>query len=155
MEQQLKQRLLGATVIVSLGVIFLPIIFDGDGYRQLSDVELEIPEQPRISFEQNFPELSRHDSRVVVTREQVNVGDLSSAKRWFVHVTDYDTMDSAAGLVKRLSDGGYKASYRVVSKGGGKTFKVEVNAGGNKAGAQGIAERIKENYGFKTSLARR
>ncbi len=153
MEQHLKQRLLGAAVIVALGVIFLPVIFDGDGYRQLSNVELDVPEQPRISFEQNFPELSGQNSRVVVTRERVDVGDLPAG--WFVRVADYDNMDGAASLVKRLTNGGYKASYRMVAKGGDARFEVEVNAGGDQADARGIAARINRDYDLKTSLVRR
>ena len=76
MEQRLKQRLLGAVVIVSLAAIFLPLVFDGEGYQQLSRVDLEAPLSPRISFDQSFPEL--RDSEVVSTREQISVRDLPS-----------------------------------------------------------------------------
>ena len=64
-------------------------------------------------------------------------------------------MDSAASLVKRLTDGGYKAFYKMASAAQGKVFKVEVDAGDDQAQAQDIAARIKKDYGFKTSLTRR
>ena len=155
MKQHLKQRLLGATVIVSLAVIFLPAIFDGDGYRQLSRVEIDVPERPRMSFEQNFPELIEHSPAMVVTRERMDAADPPAAGDWFVRVAELDNAEAAADLVKRLSARGYKAAYKSVAKDGDEAFKVEVDAGGDKTGAEEIAARIKREYGFKTSLARR
>lgn len=155
MKQHLKQRLLGATVIVSLAVIFLPAVFDGEGYRQLSRVEIDVPERPHISFEQNFPELPERTPAMVFTREQVDAADPPAVGDWFVRVADFDDQDAAASLVKRLSDGGYKAAYRLVAKEGGQTFKVEVNTGGGKAGAKEIAARIRKEYDFKASPVRR
>ncbi len=153
MKQHLKQRLLGATVIVSLAVIFLPVVFDGDGYRQLSKVEIDVPERPRLSFEQNFPELPERS--MVVTRGRIDASDPPAAGDWFVRVADFDAADAAESLVKRLSDRGYRATYKSVVKGGDETFKVEVNVGADKAEAEDVAARIKQEYGFKTSLARR
>lgn len=155
MKQHLKQRLLGATVLVSLAVIFLPIIFDGGGYRQLSKVEVDVPEQPHISFEQNFPELPERTPKMVITREQVEIGDSPADEVWFVHVADRDSRAGAAELVKRLNGRGYRASYRPASAEDGGAFKVEVNAGADKAAAGKIAARIEREYGLKTSLIRR
>ena len=155
MSQHLKQRLLGAAVLMVFAAIFLPVIFDGAGYRQLSKIELGIPEETRISFEQDFPELYEKNSQVVIARKQVDVGDLSADKRWFVHVADYGNMEAAANLVKRLTTGGYKASYKMVSKEGDTTFRVEVRAGDNKSDAQGVSMRLGRDYGFKTSLVQR
>lgn len=83
MEQHLKQRILGAVVIVSLAAVFLPIVFDGEGYQQLSRVDLDAPLTPRISFDQSFPEL--RDPKVVSTREQISVQDLASTARGGAH----------------------------------------------------------------------
>lgn len=155
MKQHLKQRLLGATVIVSLAVIFLPVVFDGDGYRQLSKVDIDVPERPHISFEQNFPELPDRSPAVVVTREQINAADPPAPGDWFVRVADFDRLDDATDLVRRLSARGYKAAYKSVARGEDKTYKVEVDAGGDRAEAEDLAARIKRDYKFATSLARR
>ena len=46
MEQALKQRLIGASVIIALAVIFVPMLFDR-GYQQGSQtVSIKIPEEP-------------------------------------------------------------------------------------------------------------
>ena len=52
MEQQLKQRLVGAVALVALAVIFLPILFDGAGYRELLNPKIEMPPRPPISYQQ-------------------------------------------------------------------------------------------------------
>ena len=54
MEERLKQRLVGAIVLVSLAVVFVPILFDAP--RELNEEispapAVEIPERPRDGFE--------------------------------------------------------------------------------------------------------
>lgn len=51
MESQLKQRLVGIAVIVSLAVIFLPALLDGAGMleqQQFKQKKLEIPPPPKV-----------------------------------------------------------------------------------------------------------
>lgn len=55
MDQALKQRLVGATVLIALGVIFLPIFIGGGDDEQLSSQndEFLIPPQPQIARQSN------------------------------------------------------------------------------------------------------
>ena len=55
MERAVKERLAGAVIIVALVVIFVPMLFDGEGYRELSRVQVEMPEPPALVFGQHFP----------------------------------------------------------------------------------------------------
>lgn len=48
MDEHLKQRLVGVTVIVALGVIFLPLIFDGGHHTIDEKVHISIPPPPNI-----------------------------------------------------------------------------------------------------------
>lgn len=54
MEPRLKQRLIGAVVLVALAVIFLPMLLSGPVERTRVDIPMEIPPQPAI---QPAPEL--------------------------------------------------------------------------------------------------
>ena len=56
METVLKQRLIGAVVLVALAVIFVPMILDGPGRKDQSVLEIEIPVAPKFSFESNLPD---------------------------------------------------------------------------------------------------
>lgn len=54
MEPRLKQRLIGAVVLVALAVIFLPMLLSGPVERTRVDIPMEIPPQPAV---QPAPEL--------------------------------------------------------------------------------------------------
>lgn len=53
MEQSIKNRLVGVTVIFALAVIFLPMILDGAGVRKQS-IDIVIPPQPTVSANPEF-----------------------------------------------------------------------------------------------------
>ena len=55
MERPLKERLAGAIIIVALAVVFVPTLFDGEGHREFSRVQVEMPEPPALVFGQHFP----------------------------------------------------------------------------------------------------
>lgn len=56
MDEHLKQRLVGALVLLSAAVIFLPLIFDGrDEQDTYSDVH--IPEEPVVTLDVSKPEI--------------------------------------------------------------------------------------------------
>ena len=57
MERAVKERLVGAIILVALAVIFVPILFDGDGRREFSRIQVEMPEPPALVFGQHFPVL--------------------------------------------------------------------------------------------------
>lgn len=53
----LKQRLIGATVLIALAVIFVPMFLDGAGHREQS-MQIDIPPEPEFEFEKRLPPLS-------------------------------------------------------------------------------------------------
>ena len=56
METTLKQRLIGAAVIIALAVIFVPMILDGSGQRESVAVNMEAPPKPKFTFESDLPD---------------------------------------------------------------------------------------------------
>lgn len=46
MEVALKQRLVGASVIIALAVIFIPMLFDNSGVNQNQSITINIPDEP-------------------------------------------------------------------------------------------------------------
>jgi DedD protein len=49
-EEKLKQRLVGATVLVGLGVIFIPMLLDNSGNSGISESAIKTPSRPSDSF---------------------------------------------------------------------------------------------------------
>ncbi len=56
MEQRLKQRLIGAVVLVALAVIFIPMLLTGPVERHAMDVPIEIPPRPQVMTVPGVPE---------------------------------------------------------------------------------------------------
>ena len=50
MDDKTKQRLVGATVVISLGIIFLPVVFDGGRHTDFEKIRIEIPASPKGNF---------------------------------------------------------------------------------------------------------
>lgn len=48
MEKSLQKRLVGAVVLVALGVIFIPALLDGSGYKSRHIRTVEIPPKPEF-----------------------------------------------------------------------------------------------------------
>lgn len=52
MDQELKQRMIGAAVIIALAVIFVPMLFDGDiEEKHNKNISINIPEEPITNLE--------------------------------------------------------------------------------------------------------
>ena len=67
MEISLKQRLIGASVLIALAVIFVPMFLDGSGQeRRATDESIVIPE-PEFKFEEQLPRLDQMGSEPLAT----------------------------------------------------------------------------------------
>ncbi len=66
MEAALQQRIVGAIVLVTLGVIFIPALLDGAGYKSRHVQDIEIKEKPA------FPPLSQKKVDPIATPLQQN-----------------------------------------------------------------------------------
>ena len=66
MEAPLQQRIVGAIVLVTLGVIFIPALLDGSGYRSRQVQDIEIKEKPE------FPPLTQKKVKPIPTPLEVN-----------------------------------------------------------------------------------
>jgi DedD protein len=52
LDTTLQQRLIGAILLVTLGVIFIPVLLDGSGFKSRNSRSIEMPPEPE------FPPLS-------------------------------------------------------------------------------------------------
>ena len=61
METTLKQRLIGAAVIIALAVIFVPMILDGSGREEQVALNMEVPPEPTFTFDSELPDPKKLD----------------------------------------------------------------------------------------------
>jgi DedD protein len=133
METQLQQRIVGAIVLVTLGVIFIPALLDGSGYRSRQVQDIEIKDKPE------FPPLSQKKLKPVVTplteikveqdkalKADVKKPHKKVIKSFALQVGTFSSNENAEKLRNTLRKAGYTTFvHKSVSK--GKTsYKVRV-----------------------------
>lgn len=142
MKPETKQRIVGTVVLLALALIFLPIIFDGQGSYQ-SPVSSRIPEAPVISIlpdpvqarpiitadavaEEVVPqpelpvepqtEVASNeepvDSEPAFSREIPTLDSSGLPQGWSVRLGSFSDSANAENLITRLQTAGYRAYSR-------------------------------------------
>lgn len=63
MEQRVKQRLVGAVILVALAVIFIPMLLKGPVEGDRASIPVEVPAPPRVKAVPDIPETDALDAR--------------------------------------------------------------------------------------------
>lgn len=130
MHERLKHRLLGATILIALGVLLLPGFFrDKEAYTV--NTNSQIPAKPSITavdFDGPTPveniEPAEDPTTMFVPDEPVNIAASSVAssvaavtdlpEAWVVQVGSFGQKEAAEKLLKTLQSEGHKAYLRSV-----------------------------------------
>lgn len=158
MKQATKQRIVGTVVLLALGLIFLPIIFDGEGSYQ-PPVSSRIPEPPEVPIlaepvpsrpaiiaERDAPEPAA-DTTPEAPAEQ------TQAEPTEPEVEVVESEPAFQREIPRLEDSGLPAGW-VVRLG---TFSNADNANNlverlQSAGYKGYAREVESNQGRMTAV---
>jgi len=68
----LKQRIVGAMVLVSLAIIFVPMILDGEGVFEINQTDTFIPAEPKFNFGNNTDQKNRASISAISSRSVVD-----------------------------------------------------------------------------------
>ncbi len=141
MDDGLKQRLIGAFVLLALGVIFIPVLFDRDRIEPV-DKKTQIPvapyiepvvieeltppevENPAIPPEQMY--VPDEDAPVAETPEAPSVDDDGVPNSWVIQVASFRFEKHAEGLRDKLIADGYPAYVRTITIDKGKMTRLYV-----------------------------
>lgn len=77
----MKQRLIGAAVIIALAVIFIPMILDGSGQRESVALKMEVPPEPEFTFESKLPDLKQLDDATLIEPNKSSAVQKSNNKQ--------------------------------------------------------------------------
>jgi len=168
-EEGLKKRLLGAAVLASLAVIFIPMLIDD---QSVGDTALhEIPAVPeRRSFSSSMlkeevirPQLPR--PVVVAEIEKVSVEPIEAEKpkeivkpltglnAWVVQVGSFSSSENANKLIAKLRKAGFQTQDAERIQIRGKTwYRVRVGPMVEKQKAQKLVPKINKITGEKTRV---
>jgi len=133
MEAPLQQRIVGAIVLVTLGVIFIPALLDGSGYksRQVQDIEVkEKPKFPPLSVKKLEPVATpveqikaSQDKRLEADSKQLHK---KPVKTFALQAGTFSSVENAEKLRDRLRKAGYTTFVQEVTNGGKSSFKVRI-----------------------------
>jgi len=133
MEAPLQQRIVGAIVLVTLGVIFIPALLDGSGYKSRQVQDIEIREKPE------FPPLSQKKLKPVTTPIDKIKKDQAAAlksdpkkpykkaiRSFALQVGTFDSNDNALTMRNKMRKAGYSTYVQKVKSKGKTSYKVRI-----------------------------
>ena len=177
MDQKLKHRLTGAIILVSLAVIFIPVILEGPD-NEWAPLSHSIPEPPPLDYKarMNVPQpvevpLPVRPARKVVPKPvddpaepasrkpEVPTPEPESAARettsaealsgWYVQVGSFSRELNATGLSKRLELSGYDARLQKTSTETGYAYRVMVGPSKSREVAEKLRDRLAKERQLK------
>ncbi len=166
--ERLKQRIVGAIVLVSLAVIFLPMILDGSGQKQDTFVENPIPLMPGFKFEpldipikavrpttkparvvENEQQIQKPVSKTENSPTPLNPAD-EDAKRlvdaWVVQIGSFTKSDNAFSLRDRLRKQDLRVFVEQLDNSKQSFYRVRVGPYKLRLEAEAAQVKIKNSY---------
>ncbi len=166
MDRGLKERLVGAAVLVALGVWLIPWVLDGSEQTTSSEPEtltLPVPAEATqlrsqtISLdserESPTPAFSTSESAVHETESEVTSAPASprppegAAAGWFVQTGSYADVENAQRQAERVSSYGFEARVSTYIAGGRSMQRVRIGPQASRDSAEAVASALSA-HGF-------
>ncbi len=132
MDQELKQRLVGAIVITSLAAIFVPMLFDDpvDDSGQLMS-ELTLPPAPSMALDAESAKLPKSVEDVMALPPPAAIKKLQQQPtkkmpRWFVQVGTFGDEKNALAIRDKIRKQGFPVQINQKSSEKGVLYRVQV-----------------------------
>lgn len=133
MEAPLQQRIVGAIVLVTLGVIFIPALLDGSGYRSRQVQDIEIKEKPE------FPPLTQKKVKPIPTPLEINKQQQVKEQKaepkqvhkkpirsFALQVGTFGSNENAEKMRDQMREAGYSSFVHKSTSKGKTSYKVRV-----------------------------
>ncbi|MFP4160936.1 MAG: SPOR domain-containing protein [Ectothiorhodospira sp.] len=162
----MKQRLVGAAVLVALAVIFLPVLLDGAGHRARLEASGGVPPEPffhrpappgegarpepvsspsrseQVETMAEARSLSREEGRAPETDAGSSGSPEPVASGWVVQVGSFGRRENAQAEVERLRDAGLPAFMEDSDAEGRVLHRVKVGPEVDRRAAERLKSRL-------------
>ena len=147
METTLKQRLIGAAVIIAMAVIFVPMILDGSGQQKSIAMNMEVPPEPKFSFETDLPEPKELEKLPVINKNNEAKQAIVADKTDVAIVDEEKQSTSKAKPAKNnvIPDVVEATANHIKPQAGLGVWAVQVAAFGEKEKAIALQEKLEAN----------
>lgn len=184
MDDGLKQRLVGALVLMALGVLFIPALFEPENRRQIdrtpqvpaapaiepmtirqpvSNPDIEPAKPPKemyrlLPVEEKQPEPVKQEVAKKAEKpapvKAVTLNNEGVPKGWVVQVASYNTPEAAKGFLSKLQNADYPAFTKTLKTSKGVVTRIYIGPKISKDSAAKLQQELNKKYGLKTLLAR-
>jgi DedD protein len=123
MDKALQQRLVGAIALVALGVIIIPVLLDGSGYKSRHEKTVKIPDRPVFPSKEQTrvkPIATPIDTRKKEVEKKKKTEPPKPVQAWALQVGTFDKESNAKAFRDKLRKAGHTA-YVESKKSDGKT----------------------------------
>ncbi|CZF77295.1 MULTISPECIES: SPOR domain-containing protein [Grimontia] len=169
MATQFQNRLVGTLILVSLGVIFLPDVFDGEkahyeeSYQAIplrEEVDESLLTEPVMAPEE-VESFMPPEEPVVVTIDAPAAPNVASAPKenytdsaWIIRLGTFRNIENAHNLVATLRSKGYAAQLMPRDIKEGELARVEVGPDVSKEKLESMTADLESLTGLKGQLLR-
>ncbi|GAA5316816.1 MAG: SPOR domain-containing protein [Candidatus Pelagadaptatus aseana] len=182
MDDGVKQRLVGALVLIALGVLFIPALFEPENRRQIdrtpqvpvaptiepltirepvSNPDIEPAKSPKdmyrlLPVEDPQPEPVKTAAKEAKPAPQkaVKLSDAGVPQGWVVQVASYNTPQAAKSFLGKLQKAGYPAFTKTLDTRKGTVTRIYAGPKISKDSAVLLQQELNKKYGLKTLVAR-
>ena len=148
MEKTLQQRLVGAAVLVALGVILIPALLDGSGFKSRHDRSIDIPVKPLL------PTLKEEKLKPVAIATPVDIRKKRVEQKkkdnppkpiesWALQVGTFSKETNALAFRDDLQKQGYLAYSEMTESEGKKSYRVRIGPELEKTKLEKLKEKLK------------
>jgi DedD protein len=138
LDKTLQQRLIGAILLVALGVIFIPVLLDGSGFKSRYSRSIEMPPEPKfpplseITLEPVVPtHVKQKSAKTTVKKPESSKPNTKTALKqpgnaFALQVSTVTIKDNAYALRDKLRKEGYSAYVESSTKNGKTSYRVRI-----------------------------
>jgi DedD protein len=136
LDKTLQQRLIGAILLVALGVIFIPVLLDGSGYRSRQERIIEMPAEPEFPPLKEFRPKTKVSNLEMPSAPEAAVKAESHTpesselkppvKAFALQVSTVTIKNNAYALRDELRKKGYSAYVETRTRNGKISYRVRI-----------------------------
>jgi DedD protein len=162
LDKSLQTRLIGAILLVAVGVIVIPALLDGSGYKSRTSRSVVMPPEP------DFPPLSETSLKPVepahkkqpapkpaplpvtkkTSKPPVKKVVKEPAQAFALQVSTVTIKKNAYDLRDKLRKAGYTAYVESSSKNGKTSYRVRIGPELDKAKMEAMKKKVKKEQGL-------
>lgn len=152
MDKMLQQRIVGAIVLVALGVIFIPALLDGSGYKSRHQKTVEIPPRPTFPAADQrsvVPIATPIDKKKKIIEKKKKASPPKSIQSWTLQVGTFEKKSNAIAFRDKLRKKKHPAYVESAKVDGKKSFRVRIGPELDKARLEKLKIRLNKEQKIK------